>query len=222
MPEEETAQSYFDALFDTDRDRAIYIIKAALARGMPPEEIIFSIVVPSLNRMSDSMITGSLVTLSQHFLAAQIAEEVTDMLVPLFKSSPDIQGRVVIGTSFGDFHGLGKKIVIGCLRANMFLVTDLGINVPPGKFVEEALACDAQVIGISSMMVHTAMGAEGPLKVRSILRERALEDRFKILVGGAPYRFDENLYKQVGADAWAETAIFAADVIAGLIRDLTR
>ena len=29
-------------------------------------------------------------------------------------------GHVVIGPSHGDFHGLGKKIVIGCLRARMF------------------------------------------------------------------------------------------------------
>ena len=58
-------------------------------------------------------------TLAQHFVASQIATEVMDQLASLFKTPPQFEGLVVLGTAAEDFHGLGKKIVTGCLRAKM-------------------------------------------------------------------------------------------------------
>jgi methanogenic corrinoid protein MtbC1 len=151
-------------------------------------------------------------------MTAQIASEVTERMLTKFAYPPEIVGRVVIGTAAGDLHSLGKRIVMGCLKALMVEVVDLGVNVPAEKFVEEALARDAQVIAISAMMVHTATGEHGARQVRRILQERGLEDRFKIVVGGAPYRFDNELYKIVGADGWASDGVAAGKVIVDLIQ----
>lgn len=218
---QEALESYLEALFDTDKERALQIIQALLDRETPPEDIIFGIVIPGIEHMIGGLTSDNLVTLSQHFLASQIADEVTDRLLPLFKTAPQIRGRIVIGSSFGDFHGLGKKIVGGCLKAGMFDVRDLGINVAPERFVQEALTCNAGIIGISSMMVHTATGDNGARAVRRLLREQKLEERIKIIVGGAPYHFHPQLYREVGADAWADTAAEAADVVARLLQEIT-
>jgi trimethylamine corrinoid protein len=213
-------EEYIQALFDTDKACALQVVQNALDGGMAPEEVIFNVVIPGMERMIGGMISDSEVTLSQHFLSSQIAEEVTDRLIPLFKTAPEIRGRVVIGTSHGDFHGLGKKIVAGCLKARMFAVTDLGINVAPERFVDEALAAGADVIGISSMMIHTATGERGAKRVRQLLKERGLEGRIKILVGGAPYRYHDQLYLEVGADAWADTAAEAPAAAARLVQEV--
>jgi methanogenic corrinoid protein MtbC1 len=138
----------------------------------------------------------------------------------MFRSPPQIIGRAVIGTASGDLHSLGKRIVMGCLKSMMVDVIDLGVNVPAERFVDEAVRLDAQVIAISAMMVHTATGEQGCRKVRQLLRERGLEDRFRLVVGGAPYRFDPELYKTVGADAWAGDGISAGKVIVDLIRQV--
>lgn len=209
--------SYLAALFDTDKAGALRIVQEALDGGLTPEQVVFEVIIPGMEQMIGGMISDNLVTLSQHFLASQIAEEVTDRLIPLFAAVPEVRGHVVIGTSHGDFHGLGKKIVIGCLKARMFQVTDLGINVAPETFVDQALAVGADVIAISSMMVHTATGERGPKRVRQLLRERGVEDRLRIIVGGAPYRFHENLYLEVGADAWGDTAAQAPEIVASLV-----
>lgn len=218
--EQAIRDEYLAALFDTDKERALQIIQNALDHGMTPEDAIFRIVIPGIERMIGGMMSDNLVTLSQHFLASQIAEEVTDRLIPLFATAPEIQGIVVIGTSHGDFHGLGKKIVSGCLKAKMFQVVDLGINVTPERFVKEALAANAHIIGISSMMVHTATGEKGAKGVRRLLKEQGLEHRFRIMVGGAPYRFHDRLYLDVEADAWADTAAQAPDVAARLVGEV--
>jgi len=153
-------------------------------------------------------------------MGAQIAAEVVEEMVPRFREAPECSGRVVIGTARGDFHGLGKQIVVGCLKALMVEVTDLGLNVAPERFVDEAVARGAQVIGVSAMMVHTAQGEQGCRGVRAVLRARGLEACIKIAVGGAPYRFCPGLYRTVGADAWAENGILAGRVITKLIREV--
>ncbi len=211
---------YNEAVMDTDRDQALLVVRDALGLGVTPEEVVFDIVVPAIELMMKAISQEQGVTLAQHFMAAQIASEVVDDMLPRFRKAPEIIGTVVIGTSQGDFHGLGKRIVSGCLKAMMVEVTDLGLNVAPERFVDEALAHAAQVIAISSMMVHTAQGDNGCRRVRQIVKERGLEQRIRIAVGGAPYRFDPELYKSVGADAWAENGIAAGRVITGLIREV--
>lgn len=213
-------ETYLKALFDTDKPAALAIVQEALDSGISPESVVFDVIIPGMERMIGGMLSDNMVTLSQHFLASQIAEEVVDRLIPLFATAPEVQGHVVIGTSHGDFHGLGKKIVIGCLRARMFEVTDLGINVQPERFVDEAVAAGAEVIAISSMMVHTATGERGPKQVRRLLRERGLEERIRIIVGGAPYRFHDGLFREVGADTWADSAAEAPAAVARLVQEV--
>ena len=182
---EQVMNQYNEAIMDTDRDRALMVVRDALDLGISPEEVVFRIVVPAIELMMKSISENQGVSLAQHFMAAQIASEVVDEMVPRFQKAPEIIGKVVIGTSQGDFHGLGKRIVSGCLKALMIEVSDLGLNVAPERFVDEALAHDAQVIAISSMMVHTARGENGCSRVRQILKERGLEGLIRIAVGGA-------------------------------------
>jgi methanogenic corrinoid protein MtbC1 len=213
-------EAYCEAIFDTDRGRALQVVEEAIARGVTPEQVVFEIVVPSIDHVLGALGPQVGASLAQHFMAAQIAAEVTEAMVPRFQRGPEVIGRVVIGNSQGDFHGLGKRVVIGCLKAHLIDVVDLGLNVAPERFVDEAVAKRAQVIGISSMMVHTARSEHGARAVRRLLRERGLEGRIKIAVGGAPYRFDRELYRVVGADAWADNGLLAAQVIQGLIREV--
>lgn len=219
---ERMLRAYEEAILDTDPERAHAVVQGALEAGVSPEEAVFQIVIPSLDRMLQAAVTGQDGSIAQHFMAAQISEEVVEAMLPRFARTPSIPGTVVIGTSVGDFHGLGKRIVGGCLRSNLVEVVDLGLNVAPERFVDEALAHGAQVVAISSMMVHTARGERGCRAVRRILKERGLEDRIKVIVGGAPYRFDPHLHQAVQADGWAPNAIEAVPATLELIRKAVR
>jgi len=211
-------RAYNEAVYETDKEGAFRVVEQAMAQGLTPEEVVFKVVIPAVEEMMSLITRDPDANLAQHFMTAQIASEVTEEMLRRFSSPPEIVGRVVIGTAQGDLHSLGKRIVTGCLKALMVDVTDLGVNVPPERFVDEAVRAGAQVIAISAMMVHTATGANGAVKVRELLRQRGLEGRFRIVVGGAPYRFDGELYRSVGADGWAADGISAGRVIIDLIR----
>ncbi|MHB0913654.1 MAG: cobalamin B12-binding domain-containing protein [Armatimonadota bacterium] len=215
-------KAYNEAVFDTDRERAMKVVHQAVDEGMSPEDVMFKVIIPAIDQMVLSISKHGDVNLTQHFMAAQISADATDEMIARMGTPPKVLGRVVIGTSMGDFHGLGKRIVSRCLRARMIDVIDLGLSVPPERFVNEAVARNAEVIAISSMMVHTAIGEDGCLRVRQILKERGLENKIKIIVGGVPYRFDHELYKLVQADAWAEDGITAGPVILDLIKEVRK
>ncbi len=215
-------KAYNEAVFDTDKEAAFAAVNMALEQGISAEDIVFKIVIPAVEEMMSIIAKDPDANLAQHFMTAQIAAEVTEKMLEKFQHPPEIIGRVVIGTAYSDLHSLGKRIVIGCLKAMMVDVVDLGVNVPAERFVEEALALDAQVIAISAMMVHSATGENGCRKVRQILQERGLEARFRIVVGGAPYRFDPELYKKVGADGWAGDGVSASRVIVDLIQEVKK
>lgn len=214
---ESVVRAYNEAIIDTDKEQALKVVHDALAAGSTPQEIIFQVIIPAIEQMMKVVSENPDSSLAQHFLTAQIGAQITEEMLELFEVPPTKLGRVVLGTAQGDMHSLGKRIVGGCLKSLMFDVVDLGISVAPERFVEEAVKHDAQVIGISAMMVHTARGENGCLAVRRMLRERRLEDRIKIVVGGAPFRFDPNLYHVIKADGWAPDGLTAGRVIADLI-----
>jgi len=213
-------KAYNEAVFETDKEAAFAVVEAALAAGATPEEIVFEVVIPAVEEMMSNITKDPDANLAQHFMTAQIAADVTEKMLSRFKNPPESIGRVVIGTAHGDLHSLGKRIVMGCLKALMVEIVDLGVNVPAEKFVDAAVAQDAQVIAVSAMMVHSATGDNGPRKIRQLLHERGLEDRIRLVVGGAPYRFDNELYKTVGADGWAADGVNAGKVVVDLIREV--
>jgi trimethylamine corrinoid protein len=219
---ERIVKAYNEAVFETDKEAAFAVVNAALADGLSAEEVVFKVVIPAVEEMMSNITKDPDANLAQHFMTAQIAAEVTEKMLLKFASPPEILGRVVMGTAHGDLHSLGKRIVMGCLKALMVDVIDLGVNVTAERFVDMALAENAQVIAISAMMVHTATGENGAIKVRKLLQERGLEKHIKLVVGGAPYRFDEGLYKTVGADAWAADGVNAGRVIVDMIREQKR
>jgi methanogenic corrinoid protein MtbC1 len=210
-------KEFNEALFDTDRELAMDIVAKAIDSGISAEDAVFKIIIPAVDSMIKAISENKEANLAQHFMTSQIASDATGYALARFTTTPQKIGHVVIGTSKGDLHTLGKRIVIGCLKSMMITVDDLGVNVPAERFVDEAVAQNADVIAVSSMMMHTARGDDGCKKIRAILHERGLEDKIKVVVGGAPFRFDRELYKTIGADAWAEDGVSAAKVITDLI-----
>lgn len=193
-------QAYNEAVYETDKSAALAVVNQALEDGSSPEDIVFKLVIPAVESMMERIEKDPDSNLAQHFMTAQIAADVTEKMLEKFSAPPEIIGKVVIGAASGDLHSLGKRIVIGCLKSLMVEVIDLGINISAEQFVESAINNQAQVIAISAMMVHTATGQNGSIKVRALLKERGLENQIKLAVGGAPYRFDPELYQKVGAD----------------------
>ena len=81
------------------------------------------------------------------------ATEVTN--AALEGAAAEAKGTVVIGTVQGDVHDIGKAIVIAYLKANGYVVHDLGRDVPADSFITRAAEEGADVIGMSALLTTT-------------------------------------------------------------------
>jgi methanogenic corrinoid protein MtbC1 len=112
-------------------------------------------------------------------------------------------GKVVLGTVQGDIHDIAKDIVGFMLDVNGFEVTDLGVDVPPAKFVEAVKQTGAKVVGLSGFLTL----AFDPMKdTVAALKEAGLQDT-KVMIGGG--QIDEQIRQYTGADAYGKDAMAA-------------
>ncbi len=114
-------------------------------------------------------------------------------------------GTVVFGTVEGDIHDLGKNIVSMFLTVRGFQVIDLGVDVPPERFVEAVRQHHPDLLAMSALLTTTAQNSR---QVILALEAARLRSSVKVIVGGAP--MSPHLAAEVGADGYAPSAREAA------------
>lgn len=105
---------------------------------------------------------------------------------------------------FEDHHTLGKKIVKSVLNATGYFHQDYE-NKNSEQLIALVIKDEIEIIMLSSLMLHSA------LRISNFTNELQKKNLpTKVLVGGAPFRFDDHLWVEVGADG---TSADAAGVI---------
>ncbi|MEM1585843.1 MAG: corrinoid protein [Candidatus Bathyarchaeia archaeon] len=146
--------------------------------------------------------------LAELVVAGEIVKEGMKVIEPHLKSDETGKiGKVVIGTVRGDLHDIGKNIVATLLRATGFEVIDLGVDVPPERFVDAVKEHKPDVVAMSALLT-TTMDEMG--NVIKALKEAGLRDKVKVIVGGAP--ITEEFAKKIGADAAAKDAVEGVNI----------
>ncbi|MDD5680131.1 MAG: corrinoid protein [Candidatus Omnitrophica bacterium] len=130
----------------------------------------------------------------------------------LSKSGIKPVGKIGIGTVKGDLHDIGKNLVAMMFRGAGFEVLDLGIDVPPEKFIDTVKHKDVNIIAMSSLLT-TSMGSMK--QVIAELKAAGLINKVKTMVGGAPVT--EEFAGSIGADGYARDASSAVDKARELI-----
>jgi len=123
-------------------------------------------------------------------------------------------GKVVIGTVEGDIHDIGKGIVSFMLNLHRFEVIDLGVDVPPERFVKAVTDHEPQVLGLCGLLT---LAYDPMKKTVAALQEAGLRDRVKVMIGGGA--IDDEIRRYVCADAYGKDAVAAvrlARMLAGV------
>jgi methanogenic corrinoid protein MtbC1 len=196
-PGNSTSSKFESALLSLNRVAANNIIRKEFT-GDNAFEVIDEIISPALENIGDKWACGD-ISLSEEYMASKICEEIVARMLP--PESPQWKRMPVIAiTTLGDEHMLGKRIVISILRASGFNVFDYG-SISPAMIAGKVKEDGVQILMASTLMLNFAMEVK---KLRNIFTEEGITT--KIIVGGAPFLFDNELWKEVGADAMAADA----------------
>jgi 5-methyltetrahydrofolate--homocysteine methyltransferase len=201
------------ALQQGDDKKVFEFTRQAIEEKIPPKEILEKALIGGMNVVGQKYKAHE-IFLPEVLLAAKAMYAGMDVLKPLFiKEGMPTMGKVVIGTVQGDLHDIGKNLVRIMLTGAGFEVIDLGINVPPEKFIEAARGENAAVIGMSALLTTTMPAMR---RVVELLKQEGLKGRIKTIVGGAP--LSQEYAQQIGADAYGYDSTNAVDSVKKLIK----
>ena len=110
-------------------------------------------------------------------------------------------GTVVLGTMRGDVHDIGKNLVRMMMESKNIHVIDLGVDVSPARFYEEAVAGHAQIVCMSGILSESAQDMR---EVIEEFEDKGDRERFYFMTGG--YFMDEAKAREIGADCYTENA----------------
>jgi trimethylamine corrinoid protein len=201
-----------DAVVSYDVDAVVKYSNEVIAKGLDPLEAIEKGLAAGARIVGDKFDRLE-IYLAELIMAADAIKAGLDVLLPAIpKGGTPRRGVVVIGTAQGDIHEIGKNIVAALLRAYGFDVYDLGVDVPPLRFIEKAEEVKADIIAISALMTSTIIGQRDVIEYLKALGKR---DKYIVMVGGGPVT--REWAEEIGADGWAETASEAVQVALTLI-----
>jgi len=192
------------ALLDVDKPAAEKLFKQGLEKHSPLE-FMDHVMVPAIEEIGSHWDEGK-IALAQMFMAARISEQLVDTLPPPAPMRED-QPKLALAL-YWDYHRLGKSIVNSMLRVNGWDVIDYKRQDDEG-LVKRANEDGLKVLCISVLMMPSA------LRLKNVLPK--LNPDIKVLVGGAPFRFDPDLYKDIGADAMGKSATEAVEQVTKLM-----
>lgn len=187
-----------NALIEGDHVKIKELINGALNTEISYEEIYRQGLIRGMDIVGERFRNNE-IWMPEVMLAARAMNECLAILEPFMSKSGSINiGKFVIGTVEGDLHDVGKNMVSMMMKGAGFQVIDLGINVPPEKFIEVIREEKPQVMGMSSLLTTTMPKMRQTID--SIIKA-GLRDSIKIMVGGAPVT--QAFADEIGADRYA-------------------
>jgi 5-methyltetrahydrofolate--homocysteine methyltransferase len=148
---------------------------------------------PALQIINDTLLSG-MKTVGELFgsgqmqlpfvlQSAEVMKTAVAYLEPhMEKSDSAGKGTIVLATVRGDVHDIGKNLVDIILSNNGYTVVNIGIKQPINAIIEAADEHDADVIGMSGLLVKSTVIMKENLQE---MNSRGIAEKYPVVLGGA-------------------------------------
>jgi len=196
---------YLEAILEGNRAAAESIIFAAHQSGVSVADIYEKILAPAQQRLGWMWHHGEISVADEHFGSAT-TQSVMSQLRPHFQRLSD-KGRSVVATSTpGDLHEIGLRMVADFFEIDGWHVTFLGANTPIADVVE---LLGRRPFDLLALSVSTALTLRDAGEMIEVIRGTSATAATKVLVGGPPFRVVHEIWRELGADERALSAVEA-------------
>ena len=190
-----------DAVIKGDINKAVAETQVAIDAGSNVQSIIDEGLITAMDEVGDRFSKG-IIFVPQMLRSAKTMQECMKLLEPLLKEGEvTTKGKVLIGTVKGDLHDIGKNLVSMMMEGAGFTVTDLGVDVPPEKFVQKAQEIEPDIIGMSALLSTTMPSMPQTIEA---LAKAGIRDKVKVMIGGAPVT--AKYAQEIKADSYSPDA----------------
>jgi 5-methyltetrahydrofolate--homocysteine methyltransferase len=190
-----------EAVLKGDIDKAVAETQKALDAGKNVQVILDESLIAAMGEVGDRYSKG-IIFVPQMLRSAKTMKECMKLLEPLLKEAAvTTKGKVLIGTVKGDLHDIGKNLVSMMMEGAGFVITDLGVDVPPDKFVQKAQEVEPDIVAMSALLSTTMPSMPQTIKA---LEEAGIRNKVKVMIGGAPVT--AKYAQEIKADCYAADA----------------
>jgi 5-methyltetrahydrofolate--homocysteine methyltransferase len=204
MTNDEILKGLYDETMVGNKPAVVELTQQGLDSGLTPEQLLFEALIPSLEEVGARFERGDWFV-PEMLIAGKAMSAALDLLRPLLaQTGVESVGTFLMGTVKGDVHDIGKNLVNIMLEGAGFTVIDLGVQVPPEKFVAAIEEHKPDIVGMSAFLTTTMPMFKANINA---IEKAGLRDSVVIMVGGAPVTQE---YADVcGADGYAADAATA-------------
>lgn len=199
-------ESLQNAIIDGDDQQAPEFVRAALAQKLEARKILEEGLLAGMTVVGKRFREGEYF-LPEVLVSADAMKAAMGVLTPHLKAQ-DVASRAVavVGTVRGDLHDIGKNLVSIMLEGAGFEVVDLGVDVPPEKFVEACRDRHVDLVAMSALLTTTIPEMEVAIKTL----QRELPNPPPVIIGGAPVT--QQYADRIGAAGYGRDAATGAEV----------
>lgn len=199
---------FVEALLSLDRRAARGLLKQATAED-ETVRVLEGLVTPAMERIGDMWERGD-VALTQVYVSGRMCQKLIQAMMPESGTLREGQPRLAIGV-LSDAHSLGKQLVLFSLGSAGYRARDLGAQCTTEDMVNACVDDRIDILIVSVLMLRAALAVAD---LKQALAVAAPET--KLVVGGAPFRFDAQLWREVGADRYGHNASDITRILADL------
>ncbi len=204
------SEKLVNAIVEMDEGQTLTLTKQLLAEGADPLAILDDCRV-AMAEVGKRFEAGEYY-IPELILAGEMLKSISAEVKPRMNQAETVakKGKILLGTVKGDVHDIAKDIVGFMLDVNGYDVRDLGVDVPPQKFVDEIKSYQPDIVALSGFLTlaYTSMK-----ETVDAIKAAGLRGQVKIMVGGGT--IDEQVCQYAGADAWGIDAMKAVDLANG-------
>jgi methanogenic corrinoid protein MtbC1 len=188
-------------------DQTKSLVEKALEEKIPPMDIVEQGLKKGLDEVGKRYEKCEYF-LSELLYAGEIVKSQFQILRQhMEQDALEHSGSIILGTARGDVHDIGKNIFGTLAQFSGFRIYDLGVDVAPNKFVEEAKLTKTGILAISALLTSTLPEIK---IVLDELKKAGIRNEVKVLIGGNAVT--KQFAKEVGADAAALDAIEGLEI----------
>jgi len=203
MPVTDNQEKFITLMADLQEDAVLDLVRQYLADGVEPL-VIIDLCHKGMIQVGEYYEQGRYY-IAGLIMAGEIMRQVGQLVFPLLqrKTTKEDAGSIVLGTAEGDIHFIGKDIFKVLVRVHGFTVHDLGLDIPPSKFLAAIHEFKPNIVGLSSLITaaFNTMRETVAFMKENIPQELAPR---AYIIGG---RVDELVRKDVAADCWTNDAM---------------
>jgi MerR family transcriptional regulator, light-induced transcriptional regulator len=202
---------YLTACLEARTNDAKKLILDALESGLRPQEAYIEILLPAQREIGDMWHEGD-VGVAEERLVSETTREVMSLIVDRFAERANPNLTLLAASVAGNAHDIGLRAVADLFRLAGWRVIYLGANMPTLEVIQATRSFEPELVVLSATLT-TQIGS----LAEAIDGIKQNADSPPVMVGGLALQDSEQLWQQLGADAYAPDVASAVEIGSSLL-----